>query len=76
MTLYIELLEVYIFVLTVLLYINVLLQINASSRMRYTGESENAFCLYGKCLFTSFVLTFACALQKEHLAEVNLHKTS
>lgn len=73
---YIELLEVYIFVLSVLLHMNILLQMNASSRMHYMGESKNPFCLYGKCLLTSFVLTFASALQEQYWAEVNLRETS
>lgn len=76
MTLYIELLGVYNFVLTVLLYLNILLQMNASSKMHYTGESKNPFYLYGKCLLTSFVLTFASALHKQHSADVNLQETS
>lgn len=67
---------IYNFVLTVLLYVNTVLQMNASSRMYYMGESKIPFCLYGNCLITSFILTFTVALQKQHLAEGNLQETS
>lgn len=49
---------------------------NASSKTHYTAESKYPLYLHGKGLLTSFTLTFASALQKQHSAEVNSHKAA